>query len=133
MREAYQSKIGQRILTTNLRVHLNPNFRESGLQQQHLSSVTTICLAEECILEYNYLYIYLTFLLSISIYLTNYLSSVTTICLAEECILESEEKETQYEKCERKPQSQLVKVILTTLYCTTFVLNYLLCVEISCA
>ena len=35
MREAYQSKnIGQRILTTNFRVHLNPNFRESGLLQQ---------------------------------------------------------------------------------------------------
>ena len=31
MREAYQSKIGQRILNSNLLVHLNPNFRESGL------------------------------------------------------------------------------------------------------
>ena len=31
--ENYQSKIDQRILTSNLRVHLNPNFRESGLQQ----------------------------------------------------------------------------------------------------
>ena len=35
---------------------------------------------------------------------------VSTICLAEEAVLESEEKETQFEKCERKPQSQLVKV-----------------------
>ena len=34
MREAYQSKIGQRILTSSLRVHLSPNFRESWLQQQ---------------------------------------------------------------------------------------------------
>ncbi len=31
MREAYQSKIGQRIPNSNLLVHLNPNFRESGL------------------------------------------------------------------------------------------------------
>ena len=31
MREAYQARIGQKILTSNLRVHLNPNFRESGL------------------------------------------------------------------------------------------------------
>ncbi len=29
VREAYQSKIGQRILTTRLRVNLNPNFRKS--------------------------------------------------------------------------------------------------------
>ncbi len=34
MREAYQSKIGQRILTTRLRVNLNPNFREARLLQQ---------------------------------------------------------------------------------------------------
>ena len=31
MREAYQSRIDQRILTSNLLVHLNPNFRESRL------------------------------------------------------------------------------------------------------
>ncbi len=31
MRKPYQSKICQRILNSNLRVHLNPNFRESGL------------------------------------------------------------------------------------------------------
>ncbi len=31
MREACQFKIGQRILNSILRVHLNPNFRESGL------------------------------------------------------------------------------------------------------
>ena len=31
VREAYQARIGQRNLTSNLRVHLNPNFRESGL------------------------------------------------------------------------------------------------------
>ena len=30
VREAYQSKIGQRIHNSNLHVHLNPNFRESG-------------------------------------------------------------------------------------------------------
>ena len=29
--EAYQSMIGKRILTSNLRVHLNPDFRELGL------------------------------------------------------------------------------------------------------
>ena len=32
MREAYQPEIGQRILNSNYRVHLNPNFRESGLE-----------------------------------------------------------------------------------------------------
>ena len=31
VREAYQSQIGQRILNSSFRVHLNPNFRESGL------------------------------------------------------------------------------------------------------
>ena len=31
MRVAYQSKIGQRIITTSLNEHLHPNFRESGL------------------------------------------------------------------------------------------------------
>ena len=31
VREAYQSTIGQRTLTSNFRLHLNPNFRESGL------------------------------------------------------------------------------------------------------
>ena len=38
MREAYQSKIAQRILNSNLCVHLNPNFRESGLHTY------TICM-----------------------------------------------------------------------------------------
>ncbi len=58
--------------------------------------------------------IYQTLYLTIYIYLFFSLPSVSTICLAEECILESEEKETQFEKCERKPQSQLVKVTWTT-------------------
>ncbi len=48
MREAYQPKIGQRILTTRLRVNLNPNFREARLlqQQQHiyLSIHPSFCL-----------------------------------------------------------------------------------------
>ncbi len=37
LREAYQSMFGQRILNSNIHVHLNPSFRESGLvqQQQH--------------------------------------------------------------------------------------------------
>ena len=41
---------------------------------------------------------------------------VSTICLAEEAVLESEEKETQFEKCERKPQSQLVKVCFNQIW-----------------
>ncbi len=32
VREAYQSRIGQRILNSNPLVHLNPNFRESELR-----------------------------------------------------------------------------------------------------
>ena len=37
--------IGQRFLTTKFRVHLNPNFRESGLlQQQHLSLPYLECI-----------------------------------------------------------------------------------------
>ncbi len=30
--QAYQSRIGQKNLNTNINVHLNPSFKESGLQ-----------------------------------------------------------------------------------------------------
>ena len=33
MRKAYQSKIGQRILTSSLHVHLSPNFNNNYYQQ----------------------------------------------------------------------------------------------------
>ena len=45
MREAYQSKIGQRILTTRLRVNLNPNFREARLLQQQLVPFLTYLIS----------------------------------------------------------------------------------------
>ncbi len=35
VREAYQSRIDQWILNNNIHVHLNPNFRESGLRAVH--------------------------------------------------------------------------------------------------
>ena len=40
--EAYQAIIGQRILTSNLRVHLNPNFKLSRLHTvTYLISINT--------------------------------------------------------------------------------------------
>ena len=39
VREAYQSKIGQKIFTSSLRVHLSPNFREPGLQQHQPEAI----------------------------------------------------------------------------------------------
>ena len=42
MREAYKSKIGQRTLTCNLCVHLNPNFRESYMHKQFISFIFKI-------------------------------------------------------------------------------------------
>ncbi len=47
--------IGQRILTTNLRVHQNPNLRESGILQQQQenkpSSETHSLLQHHCFIQ----------------------------------------------------------------------------------
>ena len=39
-------EITKKIITTNIRMHLNPSFRESGLPQQHKWYVNSVLLSE---------------------------------------------------------------------------------------